>query len=189
MTLPSTRLGLSTVEPLIVDDNLQALEVATAILMGFGINRAVKCASAAEARERLSERAFDLVLIDCEMPDEDGFSLLSHIRSAPGTPNFTVPVVMMSTQTPRSKVEAARDLGANFTIAKPVSAAVLLHRMLWIGQSERLFISEPGYRGPDRRFHTVPLQDGIAERRKADLALTEEPERALSQDEIDGLFT
>ena len=47
---------------------------------------------------------------------------------------------------------------------------------------------DPGYTGPDRRFHTVPLPDGLSERRNADLELTAKPERALSQDEIDGLF-
>lgn len=189
MSLPNTRLGLKGVEPLIVDDNNQSLEVVTAILMGFGINKTVKCNSAAEARDMLLVRVFDLVIVDCEMPEEDGYGLARHIRADPQGPNFTVPILMMSAVTPRSKVEAARDDGANFTIAKPVSPTTLLERMLWIAQSNRMFISDPGYCGPDRRFRTAPLQDGVYERRNADLILTAKPERALSQDEIDGLFT
>jgi DNA-binding response OmpR family regulator len=189
MSLPSTRLGLNAVEPLIVDDNHQSLEVVTAILMGFGINRSVKCGSVAEARDMLQTRTFDILIVDCEMPDEDGFSLVRHVRADPQGSNFTVPILMMSAVTPQSKVEDGRDNGANFTIAKPVSPTTLLERMLWIAQSQRMFISDPGYSGPDRRFHTVPLQDGVSERRNADLELTAKPERALSQDEIDGLFT
>ena len=189
MSLPTTRLGLKGVAPLIVDDNVQSLDLVSAILIGFGINKAVKCGSAAEARDALLTRAFDLIIVDCEMPDEDGYGLIRHIRGDPQAPNFTVPVLMMSALTPRSKVEAARDGGANFTIAKPVSPTTLLQRMLWIAQSRRLFISDPGYCGPDRRFRTVPLPEGISERRNADLILTAKPERALSQDEIDGLFT
>lgn len=189
MSLPTTRLSMKSVEPLIVDDNTQSLEVVTAILMGFGINKAVKCTSVAEARDMLLCRVFDLVIVDCEMPDEGGYALVRTIRADPQGPNFTVPILMMSAVTPRSKVEAARDDGANFTIAKPVSPTTLLERMLWIAQSQRMFISDPGYCGPDRRFRTVPLQDGITERRNADLILTAKPERALSQDEIDGLFT
>ncbi len=189
MSLATTRLGLKSVQPMIVDANAQALDVIGAILMGFGINRTVKCQSAAEAREMLPTRLFDLIIVDCEMPDEDGHSLVRHIRSNPQSPNFTAPILMMSAVTPRSKVEAARDDGANFTIVKPVSPTILLERMLWIAQSNRLFISDPGYCGPDRRFRTVPLQSGVTERRNADLILTAKPERALSQDEIDGLFT
>lgn len=189
MSLATKRLALKSVQPLIVDDNAQSLEVVSAILMGFGINRTVKCQSTAEAREILATRLFDLIIVDCEMPDEDGNALVRHIRSSPQSPNFTAPILMMSAVTPRSKVEAARDDGANFTIAKPVSPTILLERMLWIAQSSRLFISDPGYCGPDRRFRTVPLQEGVTERRNADLILTARPERALSQDEIDGLFT
>ena len=189
MSLPTTRLAMKEVAPLIVDDNIQSLDLVSAILMGFGINKTVKCGSAAEARDALLCRVFDLIIIDCEMPDEDGYGLVRHIRSDPQGPNFTAPVLMMSAVTPRSKVEAARDDGANFTIAKPVSPITLLERMLWIAQSSRMFISDPGYCGPDRRFRTVPLPDGMSERRNADLILTAKPERALSQDEIDGLFT
>lgn len=188
MSLPSTRLGLKGVEPLIVDDNNQSLEVVAAILMGFGVNRTTRCNSAQEARVLLAERPFDVVIVDCEMPEEDGFSLVRHLRSDPQGANFTVPILMMSAVTPQSKVELGRDYGANFTIAKPVSPAVLLERLLWIAQSQRLFISNAGYSGPDRRFHTVPLPEDLSERRNADLALTAKPERALSQNEIDGLF-
>lgn len=189
MGLPTTRTGMTSVQPLIVDDNSQSLDVVTAILMGFGINKTIKCTSSEEARDMLCGRIFDLVIVDCEMPDEDGYGLVRHIRSDPDGPNYTVPILMMSAVTPQSKVQAARDEGANFTIAKPVSPTVLLERMLWIAQSERTFIAHANYTGPDRRFHTEPLPHGVTERRNADLMLTAKPERALSQDEIDGLFT
>jgi CheY-like chemotaxis protein len=188
MTLPLTRLGLQGVETLIVDDNSQSLEVVTAILMGFGINRTTKCNSVVEAREELARKVFDIVIVDCEMPDQDGFDLVRHIRSDPNGGNFTVPILMMSASAPQSKVERARDTGANFTIAKPVSPTILLERLLWIAQSNRMFVSGPSYTGPDRRFHRVPLAEGMAERRNAEIELTAKPERALSQDEIDGLF-
>lgn len=96
---------------------------------------------------------------------------------------------MLSASTPESKVVRARDSGANFTIAKPVSPMILLERMLWIAQSRRAFIDTPRYQGPDRRFRTEPLPPGVYERRAEDLRITAIPDRALSQDEIDGLFT
>lgn len=188
MTLPSTRMGLKGVETLIVDDNGQSLEVVTAILMGFGINKTTKCNSVAEALGELSRRVFDIVIVDCEMPDEDGFDLVRRIRSDPNGGNFTVPILMMSASTPQSKIERARDAGANFAIAKPVSPTILLERMLWIAQSHRMFISDPGYTGPDRRFHRVPLPEDQPERRNAEIQLRAKPERDLSQAEIDGLF-
>lgn len=188
MALSGNRLSLKDIELLIVDDNNQSLEVIMAILMGFGVNKSTKCNSAADARKALASRTFDLAIIDCEMPEEDGFSLVRHIRSDPNMQNFTVPVLMMSAITSQTRVETSRDTGANFCIAKPVSPTTLLDRMLWIARSNRTFISDPGYMGPNRRFHTVPLPEGMSERRNSDLALAATPERALSQDEIDGLF-
>jgi len=188
MALPTHQPGLRTVEPMIVDDSLRAIDLLTAILMGLGVNRSTKCPSLAVADALLETRAYDIVLVNCEMPDGDGFDFVHRLRHQIDTPNFAVPVVMLSSAMSQAKVERARDVGAHFTIAKPVSPAVLLHRMLWIARSNRLFIDQPTYRGPDRRFHTLPLPDGQAERRAADLRLTSTPERALSQEEIDGLF-
>ena len=73
MSVASNHTLLSGIEPLIVDDNNQSLDVLAAILMGFGINKATRCNSAAEARDSLAFRTFDLVIVDCEMPEEDGF--------------------------------------------------------------------------------------------------------------------
>ncbi|MBX9574816.1 MAG: response regulator [Caulobacteraceae bacterium] len=183
------KLGLHGVNPLIVDDNSQALEVMAAIMMGFGVNKTVRAQSAAEAFELAARTVFDVILIDYEMPEEDGLSLVRRLRSDPGGPNFTAPIIMVSANTPESRVGHSRDAGANFMIAKPVSPGVLLERLKWIARSGRQFVNTDTYRGPDRRFHTVPLPEGLEERREADLALTAVPDKALSQDEIDGLFT
>jgi DNA-binding response OmpR family regulator len=187
--LSGTRLALRDVEPLVVDDNPQSTELLGAILMGFGISRPTKCHSVEAAREVLLTRRFDLVMVNCEMVEEDGFTLVREMRAGREGPNACTPVLMLSASTPESKVVRARDSGANFTIAKPVSPMILLERMLWIAQSRRAFIDTPRYQGPDRRFRTEPLPPGVHERRAEDLRITATPDRALSQDEIDGLFT
>ncbi len=189
MPLSGTRLGLRDIEPLVVDDNPQSTELLGAILMGFGISRPTKCHSVEAAREALLTRRFDLIMVNCEMAEEDGFALVRDLRADREGPNACTPVLMLSASTPESKVVRARDCGANFTIAKPVSPMILLERMLWIAQSRRAFIDTPRYHGPDRRFRTEPLAPGISERRAEDLRIIAVPERALSQEEIDGLFT
>lgn len=188
MPLPDTRMGLRAVEPLIVDDSVQSLEMMSALMMGFGVTRSTKVTTAAEAKTAMTRTTFDVILMDSELPGQDGVSLVRHVRGDREGPNFSAPIIMLSVDTARPKVERARDAGANFVIAKPVSATVLLERLLWIAQSRRLFVDAESYRGPDRRFQTLPLPDGVTERRESDLRLAATPERALSQDEIDGLF-
>ena len=188
MGLPTKRLGLRDVQPLLVDDNPQSADLIGGILMGFGISHATKSPSVADARKLLARKAFDVVMINCEMAEEDSFDLVREIRADPQSPNGCAPVLMLSARTGQQTVLKARDAGANFTIAKPVSPLILLERLLWIAQSNRAFVNEASYRGPDRRFRTEPLPMGEEERRAEDLRLTATPDRALSQDEINGLF-
>lgn len=60
----------------------------------------------------------DVVLLDLNMPQVDGFSVLQTIRATPAT--ATLPVVMLSTSREKSDVERAYALGANAYVVKPL---------------------------------------------------------------------
>lgn len=60
----------------------------------------------------------DVVLLDLNMPQIDGLSVLKTIRENPAT--AALPVVMLSTSRERSDVKQAYALGANAYIVKPL---------------------------------------------------------------------
>lgn len=184
----NARLDLKRVKMLIVDDNQQAIDILVQALLGFCVRNPVRARSYEEAAEFLSVDTFDLVIADGEMPERDGFDLTELIRSNPDSPNYTVPIMILSSYTPRQKVIRARDAGANLVVTKPIIPAVLLGRLEWLAKHPRQFVTSPGYSGPDRRFKKVPLPEGIPERRADTLRLTAQPERAMSQNEIDSIF-
>ena len=188
MSLPLTRLNLSKARLLLVDDDEQSMEVVNAALLGFGVSHARKCLGAAEGRRAIRQSPFDLMLVDHDMPGEDGVAFCRAVRSDPRSPNYTTPFILLTTQPSHETVAKARDAGAHFTIAKPVSPAVLLQRIEWLARVKRDFVTSGDYCGPDRRFQKLPLPDGLEERRYENLRLLAEPERALSQDDIDSLF-
>ena len=188
MSAPLTRFNLAKARLLLVDDDEQSLEVLSAVLLGLGVRHARKCESAAEARRAISQSPYDLMLVDHVMPVEDGLSLCREVRRDLSSQNRTTPLILLTSRPSRETVALARDAGAHFTVAKPVSPAILLQRIEWLARSGRNFISSDGYCGPDRRFQKLPLPPGIEERRYETLRLLEEPERALSQDDIDSLF-
>ena len=64
---------------LVVDDNDTNRKVALLQLEGLGY-RARAAASAADAFAALAEEAFDVVLMDCEMPGTDGFEATRELR-------------------------------------------------------------------------------------------------------------
>lgn len=184
----STRLDLRKAKVLLVDDNPQSLDLLFQILIGFRVERVIPCRGAHEAREHLAATEFNLVMIDAEMPQEDGIALTQHIRGEPKQPNFTAPIILVSGHTPVDKVMRARDAGANMIVKKPVAPVVLLNRIEWLARNTREFVTSPTYCGPDRRFQNLPIPEGLEERRADAIALVAHPDRAMSQNEVDALF-
>ncbi len=182
------RLDLRQAKVLLTDDNKASSSIISQVLVGFGIRLKSQCGSAAEAREILNVEVFDLILLDGEMPGEDGFELAQYIRSDPESPNFTAPILIFSGYTPRTKVLRARDAGANLVVTKPIVPRILLERIEWMARTTRDFVECPSYSGPDRRYQNRPLPEGVSERRGDTLRLLAAPERSLSQDDIDSLF-
>ena len=74
---------LPTLRILLVDDHPVNLTVATAQLRRLGI-QPTQAASAAEARRRYATDAYDLVLMDLHMPEEDGLSATRSLLSSAG---------------------------------------------------------------------------------------------------------
>jgi DNA-binding NtrC family response regulator len=74
------------------------------------------------AEEKLKKRSYDLCLFDVQLPDGDGLSLLSRIRSAKNE----VPVIMMSGHATIDTAVKATRLGALNFLEKPINTDALL---------------------------------------------------------------
>jgi DNA-binding response OmpR family regulator len=70
----------------------------------------------------------------------DGYELVKWLRRGALEANRYLPVILVSGHTPPSQVFKARDAGANFTVAKPITPKMLLERILWAAKEERQFI-------------------------------------------------
>ncbi len=186
----STRINLEKVSVLLVDDNQQSLDILSQVLSGFGVRNMVKCESADDALKMIARQTFDFIMTDGNMPDMDGYELVETIRRLQNQPNAYVPILLITGHTRQSQVYRARDCGANFVVAKPITPKVLLDRIFWVAKEERLFIETETYVGPDRRFKREGPPAGMPGRRKDDLSLEvgEASTPNLSQDQIDGLL-
>ena len=80
-----------------------------------------------EAVAAFEHEAFDLVLMDLQMPRMDGLTALRRIREIErGRGVRPTPLVVVSAHTSPSDVREARAAGADFHIAKPVDLGRLL---------------------------------------------------------------
>lgn len=163
-----TIFNLSRAIVMVVDDNNFSLRLTTQTLLGFGIKTRHQCLDAQSAVEILKTHTVDLLIVDCDMPGPDGYDLVSWLRRSNLEPNAFTPVLMISGHTRATQVAKARDCGANFIIARPITAAVLLERILWMARDPRPFVQSDAYAGPDRRFNDANDLPADQEERRAD---------------------
>ncbi len=150
---PKFRINLEKVTVLIVDGNRQGVDILRQLFSGFGVRTLIRAESGAEGRQIASEQEVNLVICNDLLPDMTGYEFVRWLRRSKIEPNAFTPVIVTSGHTKRSMVNEARDTGANFVIAKPISTKVLLERVVFVAREARPFLESGDYLGPDRRFH------------------------------------
>ena len=78
-----------------------------------------------EALEKLHETPADLLIVDVNMPQMDGFTFLKVLRRQE-LPVAGIPALVISTEAGAQDQEAARAAGGNFYLVKPVSQEMLV---------------------------------------------------------------
>ena len=109
---------------LAVDDNAVNLLVLDQLLSSFG-HEVAKAASGAEALEAMAARAFDLVLLDIQMPGMTGVEVLQQLRAEDG-PNRTAPVVALTADVTSGGRQRYLDLGFTEHSSKPIQIGELM---------------------------------------------------------------
>jgi len=112
---------------LLIDDHPLILAALQTVIQGLGDDVTVIGAdSARSARQALKkDAAFDLVLLDLQLGDADGFEVLSEFRAA----HPALPVVVVSASDRASDVIRAIDLGAMGFVPKRASNEMLFEAL------------------------------------------------------------
>jgi DNA-binding response OmpR family regulator len=83
----------------------------------------------------MAEQAFDIVLIDIEMPRRDGYELLEIIRTTPRTRNM--PVMMLTGHEDVASIDRSYELGATAFTTKPVNWRQLSYQIRYVLRSSK----------------------------------------------------
>lgn len=162
---------------LLVEDYEFIKDLIVAMLRAFGVSNITVAANAREAIETLTvmmtqtqnndtAKPIDIVLTDWMMPGGPGSELIQWMRNHKNETIRFLPVIMLSTFAHENAVIAARDMGANEVLVKPVSAEKVATRILSIIDHPRPFVKTTSFFGPDRRRRDREWKK--EERRKTD---------------------
>ena len=119
---------------LVAEDNPVNRKLILRVLEKLGYE-AVLAGNGREALERLQAEAFDAVLMDCMMPEMDGYEATRAIRRLEG-PEGRVPIIALTANAMAGDAEKCRVAGMDDYLSKPVRMEALAEALeRWTGQA------------------------------------------------------
>ncbi len=111
---------------LIVDDEPQ---LAGFVKMRLEANNydVILASDGVEGLKKVREEKPDIILLDIQMPNLNGFSMLTKLRDNSET--RSVPVIMLTAKDTPDSIARALEIGANDYIVKPFDSKVLLEKI------------------------------------------------------------
>jgi PAS domain S-box-containing protein len=123
--IPPTSAAAPEAKPvriLLAEDNVINQKVAVGLLHNMGYKADV-ANNGMEVLAALAQRPYDLILMDCQMPELDGYETTQRIRSTPEISK--IHIVAMTANAMRGESEKCIDAGMNDYLSKPVRLEAL----------------------------------------------------------------
>ncbi|KAI4450559.1 Sensory transduction protein regX3 [Eubacterium plexicaudatum ASF492] len=115
---------------LIIEDDMDLREGLSFSFSGDGYE-VTETETQKDGLREIAKGCYDLVLLDCNLPDGTGFELCKEVRSY-----SSIPIIMLNARDTELDEIKALELGVNDYMSKPFSLAVLKARMKRILQAK-----------------------------------------------------
>ena len=112
---------------LIVDDFSTMRRIVRGLLKEMGCNNADEAEDGAVALNMLKANKYDFVVSDINMPNMNGFELLTQIKSDAALKHL--PVLMVTAEAKKEDIVTAAQAGASGYIVKPFTKATLEEKL------------------------------------------------------------
>ncbi len=114
------------IKVLVVEDIALNQLLLKTLLDDFGFERDI-ASNGKIAIEKLQKKSYDIILMDLQMPEMNGFEATEHIRN---TFHSNIPIIALTADVTTMDVAKCRAIGMNDYIAKPVDEKVLYSKIV-----------------------------------------------------------
>ena len=116
---------------LLAEDNDLNAEIAITLLeeMGFQVDRAEDGIICVNKLEQEPAGTYDLILMDIQMPNMNGYKATQIIRWLPDTKKAGIPIIAMTANAFAEDKKRALDSGMNGHLAKPIEIPKLMEML------------------------------------------------------------
>lgn len=136
-----SQLGNARKRILVAEDHFVNQKVIMAYLAKMGYPADV-VSNGLEAIQALEARSYDLVLMDCQMPELDGYQATELIRRS-AAPFRSVPIIAMTANAIKGDKERCLDIGMNDYISKPLKIRELVNLLgHWLSEDTMSEVSD-----------------------------------------------
>ncbi|MFG0327289.1 MAG: response regulator [Phycisphaerales bacterium JB037] len=110
---------------MLVDDSRTMRSIQRSVLAQLGFNDVVEAGDGVEALAKIPEARPQLMLVDWNMPNMDGITLVRQIRQT----DRATPIIMVTTEAEKTRVVEAIKAGVNNYVVKPFTPDLLSQRI------------------------------------------------------------
>jgi CheY-like chemotaxis protein len=132
-TSPQESKTACSLRILLTEDNIVNQRVALRILEKAG-HQVTVAENGRVALKLLDEKPFDLILMDVQMPEMDGFKATALIRALEKHTGRHIPIIAMTAHAMAGDRERCLAAGMDSYISKPVTASALLELVTQFGE-------------------------------------------------------
>jgi PAS domain S-box-containing protein len=142
----------AVLEPEITDLNTDVKDIKILVVEDMELNQLLmktllddfgfECEIAANGKiaiEKLKEKTFDIILMDLQMPEMNGFEATEYIRKKM---KLSLPIIALTADVTTIDVEKCKEVGMNDYISKPVDERLLYSKLIGIIKKPVLIIEK-----------------------------------------------
>ncbi len=159
---------MKNIKVLVVEDIALNQLLMKTLLDDFGFERDI-AANGKIAIEKLQMKSYDIILMDLQMPEMNGFEATQYIRN---TMNSKIPIIALTADVTTVDLAKCRSVGMNDYIAKPVDEKVLYNKIVGLVKKPVSIKYNDNVIGnlPDKKSRSVDLSY-LIQRTKSNPAL------------------